>query len=121
LLCVRWYLSYGLSLRDSKEMMARVDHSTIHRWVVYFAPLLADRFNRRKRDITGEWYADETFIEVRGGWMYLYRAVDSSGDTVEFWLSEHRDLAAAKRELDERTTGISLPERMHAQQIVVLR
>jgi len=56
-LCVRWYLSYGLSLRDLKEIMAErgisIDHSTIHRWVVHFAPLLADRFNRRKRAVTG--------------------------------------------------------------------
>jgi transposase-like protein len=101
LLCVRWYLSYGLSLRDLKEMMAErgisVDHSTIHRWVVHFAPLLADRFNRRKRAVTGRWHADETYIKVRGRWTYLYRAIDSNGDTVEFRLSEHRDLSAAKR------------------------
>jgi putative transposase len=42
LLCVRWYLAYGLSLRDLKEMMAErgisIDHSTIHRWVVHFSP-----------------------------------------------------------------------------------
>ena len=48
LLCVRWYLAYGLSLRDLKEMMAErgisVDHSTIHRWAVYFSPLLLKRF-----------------------------------------------------------------------------
>ena len=57
LLCVRWYLAYSLSLRDLKEMMAErgisIDHSTIHRWVVYFAPLLLQRFNRRKRALTG--------------------------------------------------------------------
>jgi len=44
LLCVRWYLAYGLSLRDLKEMMSErgisVDHSKIHRWVVHFSPLI---------------------------------------------------------------------------------
>jgi transposase-like protein len=49
LLCIRWYLAYGLSLRDLKEMVAErgigVDHSTIHRWVVRFSPLLLERFN----------------------------------------------------------------------------
>ena len=74
-----------------------VDHSTIHRWVVHFAPLLLERFNRRKRAVTGKWHVDETYIKVRGQWMYLYRAIDSVGDTVEFWFSEHRDLPAAKR------------------------
>lgn len=99
LLCVRWYLAYNLSLRDLEEMIAErglnVDQSTVHRWVVHFAPLLMERFNRRKRAVTGKWHADETYIKVRGRWMYLYRAIDSVGDTVEFWFSEYRDLPAA--------------------------
>ncbi len=101
LLCVRWYLAYGLSLRNVKEMMAErgisVDHSTIHRWVVHFSPWLLKRYNLRKRKVTGKWHMDETYIKVRGQWMYLYRAIDSAGDTVEFRFSEHRDLLAAKR------------------------
>lgn len=101
LLCVRWYLAYSLSLRDLEEMMAErgiaVDHTTIHRWTVRFAPLLLERFNRRKRHVTGKWHVDETYIKFRGQWMYLYRAIDSVGDTVEFWLSEQRDLPSAKR------------------------
>ena len=116
LLCVRWYLSYGLSLRDLKEMMAErgisVDHSTIHRWVVHFAPLLADLFNRRKRAVTGKWHADETYIKVRGRWTYLYRAIDSNGDTVEFRLSEHRDLSAAKRFFRKALARHGRPERI---------
>ncbi|MGZ9724349.1 IS6 family transposase, partial [Rhizobium miluonense] len=74
-----------------------VDHSTIHRWVVHFSPQLLERFNRRKRCVTGKWHMDETYIKVRGEWMYLYRAIDSLGDTVEFLFSESRDLPAAKR------------------------
>jgi putative transposase len=63
LLCVRWYLAYNLSLRDLEDMMAergiQVDHSTIHRWVVRFSPLLLERFNHRKRRITrGSWSLD---------------------------------------------------------------
>ncbi|TDQ14590.1 hypothetical protein DEV91_13833 [Phyllobacterium brassicacearum] len=64
LLCVRWYLAYNLSLRDLEEMMAErglsVDHSTVHRWVIHFAPKLLERFNRRKRAVTGKWHVDET-------------------------------------------------------------
>lgn len=101
LLCVRWYLAYNLSLRDLEEMMAErgihVDHSTIHRWVVHFSPLLLERLNQRKRAVTGKWHVDETYIKVRGRWMYLYRAIDSVGDTVEFFFSENRDLTSAKR------------------------
>ena len=55
------------------ERGIRVDHSTIHRWVVHFAPLLVELFNRRKRAVSGRWHADETYIKVRGGWMYLSR------------------------------------------------
>jgi putative transposase len=89
------------SLRDVEEMMAArglsVDHSTVHRWIIHFSPKLLARFNRRKRCVTGKWHVDETYIKIRGAWMYLYRAIDSVGDTVEFLLSEYRDLSAAKR------------------------
>ena len=116
LLCVRWYLAYGLSLRDLKEMMSErgisVDHSTIHRWVVHFSPLILDRFNRRKRAVTGKWHADETYIKVRGQWMYLYRAIDSVGDTVDFWFSQHRNLAAAKRFFTKAIERHGRPQRI---------
>lgn len=117
LLCVRWYLAYGLSLRDLEEMMAErgidVDHTTIHRWVVHFSPLLLKRFDRRKRPVGGKWHMDETYIKVRGRWMYLfYRAIDSVSDTVEFWFSEPRDLPAAKRFLRKAMARHGRPERI---------
>jgi transposase-like protein len=71
LLCVRWYLAYGLSLRNLEEMMAErgisVDHASIHRWTVHYASLLLAQFNRRKRPATGRWHVDETYITVSGG------------------------------------------------------
>jgi transposase-like protein len=74
-----------------------VDHATIHRWIIRYSPELLERFNSRKRAVTGKWHIDETYIKVRGQWRYLYRAIDSNGDTVEFWFSEKRNLTAAKR------------------------
>lgn len=116
LLCVRWYLAYSLSLRDLEEMMAErgvvVDHSTVNRWVRRFSPMLLERFNRRKRAVSGKWHLDETYIKVRGQWMYLYRAIDSVGDTVEFMLSEHRDLLAAKRFMRKALARHGRPERI---------
>lgn len=116
LLCVRWYLTYNLSLRDLEEMMAerglQVDHSTVHRWVVHFSPQLLERFNRRKRAVTSKWHMDETYIRVRGRWLYLYRAIDSVGDTVEFFFSEHRDLPAAKRFLRKALAHHGRPDRI---------
>lgn len=101
LLCVRWYLAYNLSLRNLKEMMAErgieLDHSPIHRWAIYFSPRLLERFNHRKCTVTRKWNFDETYIRVKGEWMYLYRAIDGNGDTVEFYFSKDRDLKAAKR------------------------
>ena len=101
LLCVRGYLAYNLSLRNLEEMMAErgisVDHATVHRWVIRYSPELLKRFNLRKRSVSRKWHMDETYIKVRGQWKYLYRAIDSNGDTIEFWFSERRDLTAAKR------------------------
>jgi transposase-like protein len=116
LLCIRWYLAYNLSLRNLEEMMAErgisVDHATIHRWVVRYSPELLKRFNVRKRAVTGKWHVDETYIKVRGRWMYLYRAIDSNGDTVEFWFSERRNLIAAKRFLRKALKRHGRPERI---------
>jgi transposase-like protein len=115
LLCMRWYLAYNLSLRNLEEMMVErgisVDHATIGRWVVRYSPELLEWFNRRKRSVGRKWHVDETYIKVRGCWMYLYRAIDSNGDTVEFWFSERRNLAA-KRFLSKALKRHGRPERI---------
>jgi IS6 family transposase len=101
LLCVRWYLRYSLSYRDLEEMMAErglsVDHTTIYRWVQQYAPELEKRCRPHLKATTDSWKVDETYIKVRKTWMYLYRAVDSQGNTLEFLLSPTRDAEAAKR------------------------
>ena len=116
LLCVRWYLAYNLSLRNLEELMAErgicVDQATVGRWVVRYSPELLDRFNQRRRPVTRNWHMDETYIRVRGQWTYLYRAIDSNGDTVEFWFSERRDLIAAKRFLRKALKRHGRPERI---------
>src|SRR5215204_5005986 len=87
LLCVRWYLRYSLSYRDLEEMMAerglRVDHSTICRWVHRYAPELAHHVRMHLQLTNDSWRVDETYIKVRGTWMYLYRTLDSAGNTLE--------------------------------------
>lgn len=99
--CVRWYLAYALSLRNLEEMMAErgivVDHSTLHRWVIRLVPLLDKAFRRHKRAVGCRWRMDETYIKVKGQWKYLYRAVDSAGQTIDFLLTARRDEAAALR------------------------
>jgi transposase, IS6 family len=100
ILCVRWYLRYSLSYRDLEEIMAErgltIDHVTIWRWVQHYAPVLNQRLRRELRHPKRSWRVDETYIRVAGSWAYLYRAVDSAGDTIDFMLSPKRDLTAAK-------------------------
>ena len=98
---MRWYLRYSLSYRDLEEMMQErglhVDHTTIYRWVQRYAPELEKRCRPHLKATTDSWKVDETSIKVRKTWMYLYRAVDSQGNTLEFLLSPTRDAEAAKR------------------------
>ena len=101
LLCVRWYLRYALSYRDLEEMMLErglhVDHTTIYRWVQHYAPELEKRSRPHLKACTDSWRVDETYIKIKKVWTYLYRAVDSEGNTLEFLLSSTRDAEAAKR------------------------
>jgi transposase-like protein len=80
-----------------RERGLTVDHVTIFRWVQRYAP----EINRRMRPylkMSGTSYRlDETYVKVGAEWKYLYRAVDSAGDTIEFMLSARRDVSAAKR------------------------
>jgi transposase, IS6 family len=100
LLCVRWYLRYALSYRDLEEIMLErglhVDHTTIYRWVQQYAPELERRCRPHLKTTTDSWRVDETYIKIKKQWMYLYRAVDSQGNTLEFLLSPTRDAEAAK-------------------------
>ncbi len=100
LLCVRWYLRYSLSYRDLEEIMLErglhVDHTTIYRRVQLYAPELEKRCRPHLKTTSDSWKVDETYIKVKKEWVYLYRAVDSNGYTLDFWLSPTRDAKAAK-------------------------
>lgn len=95
LMAVRWKLAYPLSYRNIEELMeergADVDHSTVQKWVVHYAPQLDQSFRKRKKPVGSSWRMDETYIKVNGKWVYLYRAVDKEGNTIDFMLSETRD------------------------------
>jgi transposase-like protein len=80
-----------------RERGLQVDHSTIYRWVQHYAPELEKRCRPHLNTTTDSWRVDETYVKVKKVWMYLYRAVDSQGHTLEFRLSPTRDAEAAKR------------------------
>src|SRR5712692_1153682 len=98
---VRWYLRFSLSYRDVEELLMErglsADHTTIWRWVQRYAPELNQRCRRELKPTNGSWRVDETYICQGGSWRYLYRAVDSTGATIDFWFSAERDAAAAKQ------------------------
>jgi putative transposase len=91
---------FSLSYRELEEMAsirgAKIDHATLQRWLIKFAPLIDRAVRKRKKSIGNSWRMDETYIKVNGKWVYLYRAIDSCGDTIEFLLRKRRDAAAAK-------------------------
>ncbi len=99
LYAVFFYVRYAVSYRDLEEIMAErgveVDHATLNRRVVKYAPLIAAEAQKRKPAIGRSWRMDETYITVKGQWCYLYRAVDKHGQTLDVMLSERRDEAAA--------------------------
>ena len=91
---------FSLSYRDLEEMAsirgAKIDHATLQRWVIKFVPLIDRAVRKRKKLVGNSWRMDETYIKISGAWVYLYRAVDSMGNTIEFLLRKHRDAVAAK-------------------------
>ena len=112
-LCVRWYLRFGLSFRNLEDLMAErnltVDHVTIWRWVQRYAPELNRRCRPELRRTNRTWRVDETYLRVAGKWTYLYRAVDSTGATIDFLLSARRDAAAAKRFFQKALRSLGHP------------
>lgn len=78
-----------------------VDHSTIQRWVVHYAPRIEKAFRKNKKRVGLRWRMDETYIKIRGEWKYLYRAVDKQGNTIDFLLTAKRDKKATRRFLNK--------------------
>ena len=113
---IRWYVAYPISYRQLEEMLAErgveVDHSTLNRWVVKYAPSLDRHFRARKRSVGGSWRLDETYVKVKGEWKYLYRAVDKAGATVDFLLTAKRDRKAALRFLRKAIGQHCAPEKI---------
>ena len=94
ILCVRWYLRYLVEMMAERGL--HLAHTTIMRWVQRYVPEFEKRWNRYERRVGRSWRMDETYLKVRGRWVYLYRAVDRDGNTVDFRLSPNRDTAAAR-------------------------
>ncbi|WP_298855726.1 IS6 family transposase [uncultured Ruegeria sp.] len=101
LFAVFFYVGYGVSYRDLEEIMAErgvsVDHTTLNRWVTRYSGAIAEAARRRKGPCDLSWRMGETYIKIKGAWVYLYRAVDKHGKTLDFMLSRRRNKPAATR------------------------
>src|ERR1700692_4912889 len=119
ILCVRWYLRYPLSYEHVTELVAErgveVDASCIWRWVQAYSPELNKRCRPHLKPVNKSYRIDETYIKVKGEYKYLYRAPDSSGQTIDFLLTAKRDIAAAKRFLRRAidASGNAMPRVMN--------
>src|SRR5712671_6468267 len=113
---VRWYVAYPISYRQLEEMMGErgvaVDHSTLNRWVIKYAPEIEKHFRRRQRPVGQSWRMDETYVKIKGKSAYLYRAVDKDGLTIDFLLTPNRDRDAAETFLHKAIRTQGLPEKI---------
>jgi len=108
---------FSLSYRELEEMAcirgAVIDHSTLQRWIKRFVPLIDKQVRKRKKPVGSSWRMDETYIKLNGNWIYLYRAVDSLGNTIEFLLRKHRDKIAAKAFFRKAFKNSGAPEKVN--------
>lgn len=116
LFAVFFYARYTVSYRDLEEIMAGrgvgVDHAMLNRWVAKYSPLIAIIARHRKAVADRSWRMDETYIKVKGEWVYLYRAVDRLGKTLDFMLSKRRNKSAATKFLTRALEVNGLPRKI---------
>jgi putative transposase len=113
---LRYYLAYKLSYREIEEIFAErnihFDHSTLNRWVIKYSPQLEANFRTIKRNVADSRRMNETYIKIKGKWVYYYRAVDKHGAIVDFYLRETRDKPAARAFFDKALDSSGLPSKV---------
>jgi len=94
----------------SRNVVQKADHTTVWRWVQRYGPELDHRLRRHLKPTNKSWRVDETYVKVKGRWCYLYRAIDSTGATIDFLLSALRDADAAKHLFRKALSALSHPQ-----------
>ena len=99
--CVWLYFRFCLSFRDVQEMMfergVAVSHKAIRLWTLKFGAKCARRLRRCAGRHGDPWHLDEVFCKINGELVYLWRAVDQDGDTLEVLVQKRRNAKAARR------------------------
>lgn len=92
---VYWYLKYFLSYRNAQDLLSErginVCYTTVYRWVIEYSLLVSSRIKKKINKTNDSWRVDETYVKVNGKWTYLYGAIDSDGNTLDFMLSKRRN------------------------------
>lgn len=116
MMALRYYLAYKLSSRGIEEIFTErhihFDHSTLNRWIIKYSPLLEASFRKRKRKVADSWRMDETYIKIKGKWVYYYRVVDKHGAIIDFYLSETRNEQDAQAFFDKAIKSSGLPHKI---------
>ncbi|MGA3433249.1 IS6 family transposase [Lactiplantibacillus plantarum] len=120
IVAVGYYFRFSLSYRDIVELLrdrgVSVHHTTVMRWVHHYGPIFKALWRQHQTSHTKSWRIDETYINVKGHWTYLYRAIDSNGLTLDFELRKYRDYAAAYHFLKRLLTTNGRPDRLVTDQ-----
>src|SRR5215204_1733865 len=103
------YLRFTLSFRDVEELLAErgveTSYETVRRWVLKFGPSFARNLRRLRPKPTGKWHLDEMVVSIQGQRMYLWRAVDSEGEVLDYQ-AYGNDGARFAHARDRRKVGI---------------
>ncbi len=83
-----------------------VDHTTVYRWVQCYAPELDKRCRSHLKPTNDSWRVDETYIEVKGEWKYLYRAVDSEGNKIGLHVECQTGCAGCRTVFPQSSKGV---------------
>ena len=93
------YCRFSLSFRDVEDLLAErgldISYETVRRWVLKFGRKYAHQLRRFRPRPDDRWHLDEMFVTIRGKRMYLWRAVDSEGEVLDFLIQPKRDKKAA--------------------------
>ncbi len=119
LMVIRWYIAYPLSYRHVEELVKErgieLDHSTVQRWVAEYGDSLLHKVQRtNKYNFSDSWRLDETYLRIKGKWMFLYRIVDKYGNTLDIYLSKYRDAFAALKCLKKALSKFNKPRKINS-------
>ncbi|MBT6206917.1 MAG: IS6 family transposase [Francisellaceae bacterium] len=92
-MAVRWYVSYALSYRYIDELLLerclQIEHSFINFWVIEYYLKLKASIKNKNKPLIGSWRTNESYVKVKGAWIYQCRDVDKERSSIDSCFSEN--------------------------------